>query len=119
MPARSKEPSDEIDLTWTSRRQECSAKECNADHDRFQVFGSSLSRTKARNKTAAVTQILGHILGLELDCRPEECEHEDHDDIKYIVGVCHRLKGFIHDSDKAKHGKCVFKPAGDNTREDH
>ena len=67
------------------QRQEAGADVGDADHHLFQVVGRPLARPIAGNERAVVLQVLGHVLRIEGDRRPEVAEEVNQRDVQHVV----------------------------------
>ena len=52
---------------------------------RFEVVGRALAGTIAGDEAAVVLQVVGHVLRVEGDGRPEVAEEVDQDDVEDVV----------------------------------
>src|SRR5262249_39731740 len=55
----------------------------------------ALTRTVARNEAAVVLQVVGHVLGIEGNGRPEVAEEVDEGDVEDVVNVALPLEGVV------------------------
>src|SRR6218665_3367243 len=77
---RSDDSGDDCD-----QREESSTDISNSDHHLIQVLLSVRTWSISRNKAAIVLKVLGHVLGVDRNTRPEVAEEVDQGDVEQVV----------------------------------